>query len=208
MKPFITFVVLFAFVTSLFATETSVKGRKLTELKVIPTRVLERTVSPKFYKSLVVSPVEGMITVRANVAGNRLSGPRIVRSDLKGLFDPLAYQLAKEAQVAGNFSVEDPNTRPSVLLHLLVYEIADGTMVLSFLHFDGPGGDQMQYYGCARLLVLKNDKWTEIKGPESLDGKGIAVRQGIKNSISSLKMEGLPKGAEATNTSPMLGGGR
>jgi len=206
MKPFTALVVLLAFVVSAFAVQTSVKGRKLTELKVIPTRVLERSISPKFYKSLVVSPLEGMITVRANVSGTRLSGARIIRSDLKGLFDPLAFQLAKEAQVAGNFSVEDPNTRPSVLLHLLVYQIADGTMVLSFLHFDGPGGDQMQYYGCARLLVLKNDKWTEIKGPESLDGKGIAVRQGVKNSPSSLKTEGLPKGAEATNTSPSLGG--
>ena len=208
MKPFIALIALLAVVASTLAVQTSVKGRKLTELKVIPTRVLERSVSPKFYKSLVVSPLEGMITVRANVSGSRLSGARIVRSDLNGLFDPLAFQLAKEAQVAGNVSVEDPNTRPSVLLHLLVYEIADGTMVLSFLHFDGPGGDQMQYYGCARLLVLKNDKWTEIKGPESLDGKGIAVRQGVKNSPSALKTEGLPKGAEATNTAPSLGGSR
>ena len=74
-------------------------------------------------------------------------------------------------------------------------------MALSFAHFDEPGGDQMDYYGCARLAVLKSDgKWTEIKGPESLDGKGMVVRQGIKNNLStSLKMEGLPQGPEATN---------
>jgi hypothetical protein len=202
MKPSLLLILPLAFVASTFAAEPPVKGRKLTELKVIPTRVLQRSISPKFYKSLLVSPLEGMITVRASVSGTRLSGARIIRSDLKGLFDPLAFQLTKEAQVAGNFSVEDPNTRPSILLHLLVYQIADGTMVLSFLHFDGPGGDQMQYYGCARLLVLKNDKWTEIKGPESLDGKGIAVRQGIKNSTTSLKLEGLPQGPEALNMVP------
>jgi len=73
-------------------------------------------------------------------------------------------------------------------------------MALSFAHFDGPGGDQMQYYGCARLAVLKSDgKWTEIKGPESLDGKGWAVRQGIKNDLdTTLKLEGVPRGAEST----------
>jgi hypothetical protein len=71
---------------------------------------------------------------------------------------------------------------------------------------DEAGGDQADYYGCARLLILKDNKWTEIKGPESLDGKGIAVRRGIKNSLStSLKMEGLGQGAEATNTDPRGG---
>jgi hypothetical protein len=29
----------------------------------------------------------------------------IIQSELKGLFDPLALQLAKEAQIAGNFKV-------------------------------------------------------------------------------------------------------
>jgi hypothetical protein len=64
----------------------------------------------------------------------------------------------------------------------------------------------MQYYGCARLSVMKNDgKWVEIKGPEGLEGKGWAVRQGIKNDLAaSLKLENIPKGAEAIN----MGGGQ
>jgi hypothetical protein len=201
MKPLITLAVSILLSGSTFAAPDSVKGRNLTDLNVVPAHVLQRSVSPKFYKSLLVSPLDGWITVRANLSGTHLSGAKIVRSDLKGAFDPLAFQLAKEAQVAGNFTLDRPNTTSSVLLHLLVYEIADGTMVLSFVHFDGPGGDQMQYYGCARLLVLQGSKWTEIKGPASLDGKGIAVRQGIRNDLNgSLKMEGLGViGAEATN---------
>lgn len=177
------------------------KGRTLTDLKVIPTRVLQRSISPKFYKSLLISPVEGWIIVRGNLAGTRLSGLKIKRSDLGGAYDAKALQLASEVRLAGNYTLDRPNTPPSVLVHLLIYQIADGTMALSFAHFDEPGGDQMEYYGCARLAVLKSDgKWVEIKGPESLDGKGMAVRQGIKNNLStSLKMEGLPQGAESTN---------
>ena len=77
-------------------------------------------------------------------------------------------------------------------------------MVLSFVHLDGPGGDQADYYGCARLLILKNDKWTEIQGPESLAGKGTALRQGPKNNYeTNIKLE-RTQGAEATN----MGGGR
>jgi len=200
MKPILSFLILFAFIAPSNGAARPAQGRTLTELNVIPTRVLQRSVSPKFYKSLVISPVEGWIIVRANLSGTRLAGARVIQSELKGLYDPLALQLAKEAQIAGNFTLDRPNVKSSVLLHLLVYQIADAIMVLSFAHFDEPGGDQMEYYGCSRLLILKNDKWTEIKGPESLDGKGWGVRQGLKNSYSALKkLEIIGKGAENTN---------
>ena len=88
-------------------------------------------------------------------------------------------KLANEVVIAGNYSIDRPNIGSSVLLHLLIYQIADGTMALSFAHLDEPGGNQTEYYGCARLAVLKSDgKWTEIKGPEGLEGKGWAVRTG------------------------------
>jgi hypothetical protein len=198
MKTLIT-LALIVFVASAPAAQPPAKGRTLTELNVIPTRVLQRSVSPKFYKSLLVSPIEGWITVRGDVSGTRLSGARITRSELNGLYNPLALQLAKEVQIAGAYTIERPNLTSSALLHLLVYKIADATMVLSFVHFDGPGGDQMEYYGCSRLLILKNDKWSEIKGPESLDGKGMAVRQGQKNNLSQSVKKLEQIGAEGVN---------
>lgn len=197
--------------TTTFRTDAAAgpaKGRTLTELKVIPTRVLQRAISAKFYKSLLVSPVEGWVIVRGNLAGTHLSGLKVTRSDLGGAYDSMAMKLASEVRLAGAFTMERPNMPPSILVHLLIYQIADGTMALSFAHFDEPGGDQMQYYGCARLAVLKSDgKWAEIKGPESLEGKGLAVRQGLKNDLAaSMKLENLPKAAEATNMN--TGGGR
>jgi hypothetical protein len=200
MKPVvIVLLVLLSCTGASSAARSPSKGRKLTELNVIPTRVLQRSVSPKFYKSLLISPVEGWIIVRGQLSGTRLSGARIIQSELKGLFDPLALQLAKEAQIAGNFTLERPNAKSSVLLHLLVYQIADATMVLSFAHFDEAGGDQMQYYGCSRLLILKDDKWSEIRGPESLAGKGWAVRQPRNDFNMVRKLETIASPAEAVN---------
>jgi hypothetical protein len=201
MKPLLTLLVAAALLNTTSAvSQQSVQGRKLTDLNVIPTHVLQRTISTKFYKSLLVSPLEGWIIVRAHLSGTRLSGAKVVRSESKGLYDPLALQLAKEARIAGNYTIENPNTSSSVLLHLLVYQIADATMVLSFAHLDEPGGNQADYYGCARLLILKDNKWTEIEGPEGLAGKGMAVRRGIKNNVAdTLKLEGIGRGAEATN---------
>jgi len=64
-------------------------------------------------------------------------------------------------------------------------------MALSFPTFEEPGGNQMDYWGCARLAVIKRDgKWIEIEGPAGLQGKGWAVRQGMKNKMEAfLKME-------------------
>lgn len=199
MKPLLTALILAAFVCSSVLAKPVAQGRTITDLKVIPTRVLQRSISPNFYNSLLKSPVQGWIVVRAQLAGTRLSGARVIRSELKGLYDPLALQLAKEAVIAGNYTIERPNAPSSVLLHLLVYQIADGTMVLSFSHLDEPGGDQVEYYGCARLLVLKADKWTEIKGPETLQGKGWAMRRGIKNNFGASMMLEKRMGAETVN---------
>jgi hypothetical protein len=190
MKPFPTILIVVALLGTSVAAPAPKRGRTLTDINVIPTRILERSVSRKFYKSLLISPIQGWTVVRASLSGTRLTGARVIRSELKGLYDPLALQLAKEAVIAGNYTIERPNLGSSVLLHLLVYQIADGTMVLSFSHFDAPGGDQEQYYGCARLLTLKANKWTEIKGPEGLQGKGWAVRQGVKNNLKEQSKDG------------------
>jgi hypothetical protein len=184
-----------------FGASSNSKGKTLTELKVIPARVLQRSISPKFYKSLLISPVEGWITVRAQLSGSRLSGMRVTKSDLNGAYDSLALKRAADVRLSGGFAT-DRKTPPSVLVHLLIYQIADGTMALSFAHFDEPGGDQMAYYGCARLAVLKRDgKWTDIKGPESLEGKGWAVKQGPNTGPDNMRFEMKPQGAEATNMS-------
>ena len=162
------------------------KSRTITDLNVISTRALQRSISPKFYKSLVISPVQGWVVVSGNVAGARLSGLRVTHSELEGRFDALALQWAKDFQIAGHYSIDRPHFGGAVLVHLLIYQIADGTMALGFPQFTEPGGDQLEYFGCSRLAVLKKDgQWVEIKGPESLEGKGWAVRQGQKNWIGA-----------------------
>jgi len=194
MKPpplLLTVIILFIFLGESPAAKAPTEVRTLTDLNVIPTRVLKRSISPEFHKTLLISPVQGWIVVRATLTGTHLSGMRVVRSELKGHYDSLALKLANEIVIAGNYSVDKPNLGSSILLHLLIYQIADGTMALSFAHLDEPGGDQADYYGCARLAVLKADgKWTEIKGPPGLHGKGWAIRRGFQNNIeAALKME-------------------
>ena len=180
-------IILLTFAASTVAAPQPGQVRTISDLNAISTQAFQRSISPKFYKSLLVSPIQGWVAVRGSLSGTRLSGMKVVHSELGGRYDALALELAKEIQIAGYYSIEHPNFGGSVLVHLLIYQIADGTMALSFPQFAEAGGDQMEYFGCARLAVLKkNGTWTEIKGPDTLHGKGWAVRAGAKNKMLSV----------------------
>lgn len=173
-----------------FAAPRPSADRTITDVKLIPLRVLKRAISPKFYDSLLVSPIAGSITVRASLIGTRLFGARVVHSELGGAYDALALQRAQEIRVLRHFKIDTQNPATPILVHLLIYQIADGTLALSFANLDEPGGEQLDYFGCARLAVLKADgSWTEIKGPEGLEGKGMMVRAtGVRNSLDAIKL--------------------
>lgn len=116
-------------------------------IKDVPgsVRALRRIVSPQFYRSLEISPINGWITVRGLLSGDRLIGARIVRSDFNGRYDSLALELANNLRIltARREGTQIP-TRP-VLLHVLVYYMPDGNLAISFAEFDEFGGTQMSY---------------------------------------------------------------
>ena len=195
MKPLLTMLMLVAFLCSDLRARPAGQERRLQDLNVISTRVLQRSISPKFYKTLLISPIAGWIVVRATIVNNRFSGARVVRSELNGAYDALALKFADDLQMVGSYTMENPQCGNSVLLHLLVYQIADGTMILSFPTLNEPGGDQNYYWGCARLGVLKRDgKWVEIEGPEGLHGRGWAVRPAniMNTTPGRLSFDSLP----------------
>src|SRR4051794_38293720 len=134
-------------------------------IKDIPAakEALLRIVSPKFYRSLSISPVQAWVVARGELVNDHLVGTRIVRSESAAGYEPLALELAKNLQIVDLTRVDRSNARRSVLLHLLVYQIADGTMAMSFAHFDESGGNQLRYSGAAWMAVRKGDKWNTIE---------------------------------------------
>lgn len=188
MKSLFTLVSLLALVSHASAAAKPANGRTIEDINVIPTRVLKRAISPKFFETLRVSPIQGQVVVRAHLVGTRLFGARIVKSDLGGAYDSLALERANEIRIWRHYKLDSQNPMTPVLLHLLIYKIADGTLALSFANLASPGDEQLDYFGCAKLAVLKKDGlWTEIKGPSSLQGKGTMVRAtGVKNNLQAI----------------------
>ena len=176
MKPYLP-VVISLLLGSGLVTKSS-QARTLNDIPSMPHRVLQRSISPKFYKSMLKSPLEGLVIVRGQVGRTpRLSGLRIIHSELGGKFDSVALDRARNLTVSGYFATDKLNPNANVLVNVLIYKIADGTAVLSFAQVDEPGGDQQNYYGCAVLEVLKSDgTWVHIPSVDSLEGKGLVLR--------------------------------
>lgn len=146
------------------ASPTASQARLLDDIPAARDSLL-RIVSPRFYRSLLISPIEGWIVVRGQLSGGtHMFGPTVVHSELGGVYDQLALDLAKNLVVIGYPHVELADPNPRILLHVLFYKIKDGRLALSFAHFDTPGGSQMRYYGCAWMAVEKpNHLWETIE---------------------------------------------
>lgn len=86
----------------------------------------------------------------------------------------------------------------SVVFNLLIFEIADGTMAISFPCFEEPGGSQLEYYGAAKLAVQQTDgQWKDLALPKRPRGVGNhadaggdlwTVRAGLKNNWELLSL--------------------
>jgi len=191
IAPMVILCVLLAFSGRAFAAPKQPTGkvRTISDISSIPHQVLKRSISPKFYQSLLISPIEGYVVVRGQVNNTtHLSGLRVIHSELSGAYDSLALERARAMTISGYYSTDKIIQTGNVLVTLLLYKIADGTAALSFAQLDEPGGDQQQYYGCAVLAVRKKSdgKWDEIKSVDSLHGKGIALRT-VRNSKFTLR---------------------
>ncbi|MGI8432990.1 MAG: hypothetical protein ACR2MW_11965 [Chthoniobacterales bacterium] len=182
MKTGKTSLTLLLMVSALSAAFAGQKIRTFRDIPSVPGDVLERTISATLHKDLLVSPVEGWIAVRGRLSGTRLYGARVAHSALGGAYDKYALDLARNVRIAGYFSTGSLDPTASVVLNVLIYQIADGTMALSFPYFDGPGGNQFEYYGATRLAVQEgNGGWRELKLPKGPEGDLWTVRDGIAN---------------------------
>ena len=104
MKPLLTILILAAFFCSSVLAQPVAQGRTLTQLNIIPARVLQRSVSPKFYGSLLKFLSRDGSSSGRSLPERIFPGIKVIHSELKGLFDPLALQLANEAVIAGDYT--------------------------------------------------------------------------------------------------------
>lgn len=153
----------------------------------IPLGILQRSAGPKFYQSLLVSPLDDWSVVRAQVAGTRLSGARVIRSAVNPAYNSLALKFANEMTLVANDRSGSARQTDSALIHLLIYQIADGVMAVSFGYLDTPVGPQMRNVGSVRLSVkTKEGRWTEIRPPETRQDRRWSIHESGGRSLRKI----------------------
>lgn len=174
----------------------------------VAREALLRIVSPKFYRSLLISPVQGWIVVQGDLMSNHLRGTRVIHSELDGRYDALALELANNLQVIDDTYAQTGTRSHAVLVHLLIYQIADGTLAISFAHFDETGGTQLRYSGAAWMAVEKaNNKWVTIEplrlSPHELRGpRTYTIAVETPNSLRSLRGNAAPPIGSSVQVQP------
>ena len=161
------------------AARSPARGKTIKDLSgTMPLGLFERSVSPKFYRSLLVSPLDDWSIVRACVAGTRLAAARVIRSSRDPAYNSLALKFASGLTLAANERRNGVRQSDSALMHLLIYKIADGVMAVSFAHPEAAADQQMKNVGHIRLSVKKNEgPWTEIKGSETQEEKRSSLHE-------------------------------
>lgn len=162
-------VVLGCLVPAVLAARPAVRERTIKDLSgTIPLELFQRSVGPKFYRSLLASPLDDWSTVRAQVSGRRLTHPRVIRPAANPAYNSLALKNASRLALAANERSKGFRPGDSALMHLLVYKIADGFMAVSFAHPEVAADQPMKNFGHIRLSVrTKEGPWTEIKASET-----------------------------------------
>jgi hypothetical protein len=136
-------------------------ARTIKNLPGFPIAHLKLSLSPRLYRSLVISPVTAwVVTTAPNMKG---AEAKILRSDAGGAFDKLAQEFAKGWASVGYDTTESRTQRPTLSVHLLVYRIADGLMAVNFAY-----NDQAFYHGRQHsevwVGVYKDGQWTRVGG--------------------------------------------
>ncbi len=161
------------------------KVRTISDLPGFPKQVLQRTISWTLYRELLVSPVQAWIEVRGELSGTHIFGERIFHSEGDGAFNQYALQLARDWQIAGAYHLDRLNPTNPVTLNVVVYEIANGTMALSFPSLGNSGSEQVRYYGAAKLAVQQPDgKWADLKLPVGPTGKVWSIWSDMRNNFA------------------------
>jgi len=157
MKIFSVGLVAF-FLTSLGTTSLRGDTRTMANLPGLPIAGLRVILPQEAYQKLINEPIKAWIVVRGQIMGSKIGGARVIRSEARGVYDKVAVQMASEMELYTDMT----NSRlpPSVLVHVLVYQLPKGEHAIALAQDDTLGSSNFLYSRSfmMRYLGLGNQK--------------------------------------------------
>ena len=110
------------------------------------------------YSKLVHEPVKAWIQLRGQIVNSTVVGARVVKSEGGGVYDKAAVQIANGMEVYTDVTAS--RLPPSVLVHVVVYQLPKGEHAIAVAQDDSLGASNFIYSRSIRMrfLGLANEK--------------------------------------------------
>lgn len=152
MKALLTRLVLLALFSIFFAAPAAGDVRTMANLPGLPVAGLRSYLPQDAYRRLINEPIKAWIVVRGQIVNNKVAGARIARSEANGVYDKVAVQMADGMEL---YTFETGSRlHPSVLVHVLVYQLPKGEHAFAFAQNDTVGDANLIYSRSIKLRYL------------------------------------------------------
>jgi hypothetical protein len=146
-----------------FLAGARVDARTMLDLPGFPAAGLHVYLPAEAYSKLVNAPVKAFIQLRGQIVNSKVLGARVIHSEGGGVYDKASVQIANGMEVYTD--VTSSRLPPSVLVHIVIYQLPKGEHALALAQDDSLGGSNFIYSRSIRMryLGLANQKQPAAK---------------------------------------------
>ena len=110
------------------------------------------------YHKLTNEPVKAWLQLRGQIIDSKVAGARVIHSEGGGVYDKAAVQIANGMQLYTDVTAR--RMPPSVVVHVLIYQLPKGEHALAIAQDDSLGASNFIYWRSLRMrfLGLANQK--------------------------------------------------
>lgn len=141
-----------------FVAPARTQARTMLDLPGAPAVGLRAILPAEAYKKLANAPIKAWILLRGQIVNSKVSGARVVHSEGGGVYDKVSVQIANGRELCTDVTAS--RLPPSVLVHVLIYQLPKGEHALALAQDDTVGASNWLYSRSLRLeyLGLANQK--------------------------------------------------
>lgn len=104
------------------------------------------------YHKLTSEPVKAWLQLRGQILNSKVAGARVVHSEGGGVYDKVAVQIANGMTLYTDVTAS--RLPPSVVIHVLVYQLPKGEHALAIAQDDSLGASNFVYSRSLRMRYL------------------------------------------------------
>ncbi len=144
--------------SSFFLEGARIDARTMLDLPGFSAAGMRAYLPADAYYKLTNEPVKAWLQLRGQIINSKVAGARVIHSEGGGVYDKVAVQIANGMELYTDVTAS--RLPPSVVVHVLVYQLPKGEHALAIAQDDSLGASNFIYSRSLRMrfLGLANQK--------------------------------------------------